>query len=1011
MNKMIRLYIYKILFNKFQIDVFLNKNNIIKYKLEEYEDFKTLLKFPEGKRINFGFETLDNENYERIYKILENKKKDKFKNKIKKVEIGDNLHIDNFYIASCNLILFRLNIENFETSEIYIKFYDNICQPLYENNKYFTLIQFLFNPKYYKEIKDKYNINSNNIEAVLYGYRYFINEFLSEERDDEIDNDYIFFSLYDKAKVCYLSEKYYPGCDIIKEPYLELYSEIKNIFIEKPNQCCYVCLCKKGFYYTIPLNSLEVQGEIKCCNCGEMIGNHFNKIKNEKEFDKYAILFKDEHEIELLKLNKEKREYLEKINYMTLKAFKDKYIIPLYKKGKGLPSNIDKNFYLKDNKVIRNLSQISFRLLNYILYSHLFFARIYTNLESFDKYKPKEMSWGEIINKSYELLSNELSKKGIKSIEIFMNYIFKELFEKLHDKECINEYKELIEFEKDLENLIQEKIEKSIEEIKKYNKIIEINSIDNNSSLNLLKDKFEKDNKYKKEEYPNYEYFYYSDYLNENYIINNKLNNNDVINYPLLNKYLNYKKNIKTKENKYSLDKFNLFNKALNIINEKYSHKITKEYAETTLLKDTDLYKNAENSKLIDKFIKFYNKLKLTKDNGEEIKLNSDKSYLIDFFIDDNNEIGKTYINIYKIFIEQQNNEINDLIDIKINEGVFNSNSKNKINAQQIQEDEIFTFNKFSFVDVLYNNSYRIIIDTKNYNEYNLFKIDFPAIEESMTELLLKNKKLLDEELIIQFVYNYTIFDNQAKEANIITTFKKNYKAKELSSEEKIFILNFIKDNNYDLDKYKNIINDFMSLIEYLNNIKKNNQDNDSVVKGHTKIVDILKNFDFNTSNEFLTIFDEKNKFTINKVFEIFYNYLLLIFDEIKGEIRNYQENIEVSSENQLNEKSMEKLDEYFQKQNLINREDLENAIKLFITLVLFREKDKENKIKLNRKNVVDYLKQSDFWNNEIYSNEKFNENLEELKLYNIQINNIMLLYDYLDEKIINIKEDDVEKV
>ena len=257
----------------------------------------------------------------------------------------------------------------------------------------------------------------------------------------------------------------------------------------------------------------------------------------------------------------------------------------------------------------------------------------------------------------------------------------------------------------------------------------------------------------------------------------------------------------------------------------------------------------------------------------------------------------------------------------------------------------------------------------------------------------------IDEKGIDAYVQSYTIFDNQAKEANIIATFKKNYKAKELSSEEKIFIINFIKGNKDDLDKCKNIIKDFMSLIEHLNNIKKNKQENDSVVKGHTKIVDILKNFDFNTSNEFLTIFDEKNKFTINKVFEIFYNYLLIIFDEIKGEIRNYQENIEVSSENQLNEKSMEKLDEFFQKQNLINPEDLEIAIKLFITLVLFREKDKENKIKFNRKNIVDYLKQSDFWNDEIYSNEKFNENLEELKLYNIKINNIMMLYDFLVEK------------
>ena len=95
----------------------------------------------------------------------------------------------------------------------------------------------------------------------------------------------------------------------------------------------------------------------------------------------------------------------------------------LYEKEKGLPTDIDKNYYLKDNKILRNLSQISFRKFNYILYSNLFFARIFTKQEIFDKYKPKEMNWGEIINESYILLKKELEKKGINSIEIFMNYI------------------------------------------------------------------------------------------------------------------------------------------------------------------------------------------------------------------------------------------------------------------------------------------------------------------------------------------------------------------------------------------------------------------------------------------------------------------------------------------------------------------------------------------------------------------------------------------------------------
>ena len=58
---------------------------------------------------------------------------------------------------------------------------------------------------------------------------------------------------------------------------------------------------------------------------------------------------------------------------MTLEEFKKKYILPLYNKENGLNA-IDKDNFKKDNKIIRNLSKLSYRLLNYILYCHLFFA-------------------------------------------------------------------------------------------------------------------------------------------------------------------------------------------------------------------------------------------------------------------------------------------------------------------------------------------------------------------------------------------------------------------------------------------------------------------------------------------------------------------------------------------------------------------------------------------------------------------------------------------------------------
>ena len=100
----------------------------------------------------------------------------------------------------------------------------------------------------------------------------------------------------------------------------------------------------------------------------------------------------------------------------------------------------------------------------------------------------------------------------------------------------------------------------------------------------------------------------------------------------MVNKYLDYNMNFKNKEDKYSLNKLNLFNKVLNMINEKYSYKITREYAEKTPIKDTEIYKNAELSKLIDKFIKFYNELQLTDNKGNELKLNN-KNKLCDFVI------------------------------------------------------------------------------------------------------------------------------------------------------------------------------------------------------------------------------------------------------------------------------------------------------------------------------------------------------------------------------------------
>ena len=98
------------------------------------------------------------------------------------------------------------------------------------------------------------------------------------------------------------------------------------------------------------------------------------------------------------------------------------------------------------------------------------------------------MNWFNIIYECYILLKKVLEKEGIKCLDIFMNIIFKELFNKLHAQECINKYTKLIEFEKELDRLIQEKVDKAKDIIEKFNEIEKENFKDKTSAIVLLKE-------------------------------------------------------------------------------------------------------------------------------------------------------------------------------------------------------------------------------------------------------------------------------------------------------------------------------------------------------------------------------------------------------------------------------------------------------------------------------------------------------------------------------------------
>ena len=131
---MISIYIYKILYNNHNINVFINENSIEKYKLKlkEYQDFDKLIKKDELiniYKIDYKVKTLKNDDYDDLYKKLKNNKNDQFEKKLSKRDFDiEDIGIDN-YAASFNLILSYLKNENY-SSETNINFYTNICKPL-----------------------------------------------------------------------------------------------------------------------------------------------------------------------------------------------------------------------------------------------------------------------------------------------------------------------------------------------------------------------------------------------------------------------------------------------------------------------------------------------------------------------------------------------------------------------------------------------------------------------------------------------------------------------------------------------------------------------------------------------------------------------------------------------------------------------------------------------------------------------------------------------------------------
>ena len=702
-----------------------------------------------------------------------------------------------------------------------------------------------------------------------------------------------------------------------------------------------------------------------------------NKIKEKKNeylsqillyfFEKISLIYFDNYFKKDKKNEKsEKREKSEKI------LFEDEPF-NVFEKCLSLLSKLSSS-----RSKIKNMSKLL-----YIGYIRAFLFKF----EQYIRDKSEKLSDPKKIINSINSFKNPVSfmvelyfykviyNKNSKDINIFSSK------KKLYYLESLNNFNDLFNSQINDNNSIEEKEE---------NDENDDNNGNENSIINLLE---EKDNKlkYSEEKYPFKKYFYYSDYIDEKYLTS--IINNECKDYPVLAKYLELRKNGNI------LNDFYTYNMALNLLNEEFSSKITRDYAYKETLDKQFIYQ--DNKNIFNKFFDIYNKLSCNNDNENDNDNDNDNdSYnnnennniinmnlnpnlpLFNFFIFDENEFSEKYKYFYKQFINNHNEIVENLLNSKSKYIEVENQNKNKINIQNItKEEEIFNTKKdFSIQNILFNNSYRKVIINDDYSEFNKYEINLEYVEEVMTDNLLKNKKLISDEI---FEFKYKNEDLEFENKDICTKFKEKINEEELSIDDKIIIYEYFEENKGNVNLHLKLLDDFAYLIIY------SCKEIDKMMEpSQTKICKLFEGLE-SISNDFKEIFKERNNFAINKLLNLYEYYQILCFNRVKDKLHQYQEKI-------TDEKQKELINNYIKdlKANENIKKIIEIAIRKFILCFLAKEKDKEKKIKLNKNNIGNYLEIEDLWNKDFYKKKEFYQELKNLKTVSIKVNNVIPFYE-----------------
>ena len=1024
-RKMIIIYILKIYFKRFP----------------NYEVFKS-----ESKKLDFleEIKSLEDDNFEYIFNesFIPIKNKDVYinffieKDKIIGTEkINEDLlkeinqNFDGFYCFLVNNYLSFLYGNNKNETKKKLELLYNLTNDkidLEEEGKilYKYLMKYdLLKKKIFDKIAAK-QLDQDNFEILLYVFRILLNM----QQMHKKNKNCFYNKLLNKNIYEYIKDNFIPGTFPYVNEFIKSYYELIEEFLLGYDLGYFIC-CDCGYLYKVEPCTCPTVKTI--CPNGHIIGG-----ENENCYKSDIKVFPDKTALEKGKKN---NSFISK----TLEQFKkedvDKY---LNLKSKGIIENYKDNVF-ESNDPVRNLNNITYRLLHFILYSYLLAAYIleYLNkkeMENFTLVKEYDrISIFEVIIKDWNKLNSLLKEIGIENIQIFFNLHLDKIINLMMEYESSDSEKEFDIFEKRVNDYILSIInnKNNIKNINlEYHELNEELSKKNPSNIKEIIQQNYDPSIYSQKEYPNIQYFCVSEiYTLDTFRTAFNSFDKNKEKYALINILIN--KDNEIGKNLRNMQYLKDINKLSNLLLEKYSLNITREEAAKVSLKNeindiveyynkknpsNKISKEKFNSDYIQPFIEKWNKIKehavqygclILRDieKGEEpLNLNIDKA--LNYFLVNKGDIEGTFLAaIYDYFISNQNRFIEKII---LNEkGIlksYNLQLEQEIYIQDATDDEILNIETKKFDNKLLSLardcSMRNIFDNNedefNYKNYNDIIYNYDYIEEELAkEILPRLKKFKNKIRFVPFRYEGFRDEN----SSIIYDFSDKYEQRELNDNEKNYIQEFVERNND--NKFKEDV--FSSLQILMKEINNNNYNQNELIydiiekmskfiKLNDQLVDLLKTY---------KNFGDKKSFTLMTLVAIFEFFEKLCWENIK-------KNIPPDYQLEISEEIKEHILNFFNgDKKLIDKKSFAAALRKLISRYisgLRQDIDIDSKIALKP-----HMFRIDLWNSKIIENENFQNEIESLCLNKIIIGQSFNLYNFigedeLDNKDNKFKEEDL---